>query len=121
MPQSNNFLKSNRLLNKGDFQNLRIGSRFLVSGVLLFYYKKTNSSQSRVGIAVTKKFGCASKRNRIKRKVREYFRSSSSKANGYDILVAINSKKIKKEKLDFKHVDSQVYDSLHKAFELKLF
>jgi ribonuclease P protein component len=121
VPTSNNFFKSNRLLSKNDFQSLRVGSRFLVCGIFIFYFKKNNSSESRLGIAITKKFGKANKRNRIKRKVRDFFRTNEIKSNGFDILVAINTKKIKKEKLDFLSVDNLVFESLQAAVNKQVF
>jgi ribonuclease P protein component len=121
VPTSNYFFKSNRLLNKNDFQNLRVGSRFLVCGIFIFYFKKNDFNESRLGIAVTKKFGKANKRNRIKRKIRDFFRNSDCKLNGFDILVAMNTKKIKRDKLDFKAVDNLVFESLESAVNKQLF
>ena len=121
MPESNKFLKSQRLLNKNDFQGMRNGSRFLVSGILLFYYKENNLEHSRLGVAVTKKFGKANKRNKMKRKIREFFRNSDLVDTTKDILVAVNTKKISKENLDFNSIYNLVDSSFTKAISKGLF
>ena len=113
--ENRSYLKKNRLLTKNDFKNLRSGSRFLVCGVLLFYFKCNSSNDSRLGIAVNKKFGKANKRNRVKRKIREFFRASNLKNQGFDILVTINTKKIKKETLSFEDFDRLIIPSLDRA------
>jgi ribonuclease P protein component len=121
LPKNDNkFLKSNRLLNKSDFQGLRSGSRFFASGLFVFYYKPNHSNHTRVGIAISKKFGKAFLRNKIKRKVREHFRQSTIKNNGFDFLVSINFKKIKKEKLEMSRCLEMVNSSLEDCFKSKL-
>lgn len=121
MPKSDNkFLKLNRLLSKNDFQGLRTGSRFFASGLFVFYIKPNNNTNTRLGIAITKKFGKANIRNKMKRKVREYFRQSEIKATGYDLLVSINFKKIKKEKLQLEDAFTLVDSSLEDCFQSKL-
>ena len=47
----------------------------------------TGSSKSRLGIVVSKKFGIAVVRNKIKRYIREFFRTSSFRFTANDILV----------------------------------
>ncbi len=116
MSTDNSFKKDYRLLNKSDFQNLRKGSRFLVCNTLLFYIKENNHGHARLGVAVSKKLGPAVLRNRIKRKIREYFRTSNDKANSFDILVALNFKKINKEKLTFECIERRLFSSLNEGF-----
>ena len=118
MLQTNSFNKSFRLLNKNDFQNLKIDSRFFVCGIFVFYYKKNSKDQSRIDIAVSKKFGKANKRNLLKRKVREFFRHSEFKNEGIDILVSMNYKKIKN--LKYEDVFNSVDVSLKQAFARNL-
>ena len=111
------FEKTYRLLNKNDFQNLRDGSRLFVSDVLLFYVKKNTHKHSRIGIAISKKYGKAVFRNRMKRLIRESFRKNPLKSFDSDILVAMNFKKIKREKLSIPRIETMVEQSLNNAFE----
>ena len=99
---------------------MRKGSLFRTSGVLLFYIKKNDKEITRIGMAVTKKYGKACKRNRAKRIMRDTFRTSEFKNHGYDIVIAMNLKKIKKEKLDFPYIESMINESIFDAFKKNL-
>ncbi|MBQ2390251.1 MAG: ribonuclease P protein component [Clostridia bacterium] len=61
-----------------------------VSPALVVYFIKNRAGFSRFGITVTKKIGCAVKRNRAKRVIREAIRACAANINGnYDfVLVA---------------------------------
>ncbi len=117
MLSKNSFTKDFRLLNKNDFQNLRFGSRFLVSDVLLFYTKANEHNCTRIGLAISKKVGKANVRNRIKRKLRENFRTSDSKVLNTDILITLNHKLINKKKLELKDIEGRLSDSLISGFK----
>lgn len=117
MLSKNSFTKDFRLLNKNDFQNLRFGSRFLVSDVLLFYTKANERNCTRIGLAISKKVGKANVRNRIKRKLRENFRTSDSKVLNTDILITLNHKLINKKKLELKDIEGRLSDSLISGFK----
>ena len=95
----NKFPKTNRLLSKNDFQNLRAESHFCSYGCLMAFYKKNNlSANTRVGFAVSKKVGNAVIRNKIKRIFRETFRQSNLKNNSKDVLVTFNMRRLKSGK-----------------------
>ena len=64
---------------------------------ILLYYKKNNLNNSRLGIAVSKKFGKAVRRNSFKRQVRENFRKSNFKYSNYDVLVVSNNRYFQKD------------------------
>ena len=76
MPE-NSYGKERRLLSKNDFLYLRSKSRRTSARNVIVYYKKsqTGSSLTRLGISVSKKVGCAVKRNRLKRRLRSICRS----------------------------------------------
>ena len=105
-----------RLLTKSDFANLRKGSRFYVSDILIFYVKKNGCGNSRLGVAVSKKFGKAVRRNKVKRKIREFFRLNKYGHKDYDILISLNLKKILREKLPPSEVINRIESSLKYAF-----
>jgi ribonuclease P protein component len=61
--------------------------------------KENRLGVTRLGVTVTKRIGCAAKRNRIKRLVREYFRLHKARfPQGYDVVIAA---KKDANKLDF--------------------
>lgn len=121
----NNFIetysKKYRLTTSNDFQNLKSGSRFLVSGLVVCYFKKRSDqkSNSRLGIAASKKFGNAVARNKFKRKSREAFRRSEFKESGFDILVSPNLKHIKSSKLTTDEYFDELGESLESLFKSK--
>lgn len=73
---ANSFKREKRILKRSDFVRLTktgksIENRFFIAAIASNSYEKT-----RLGITITKKTGCAAKRNKIKRWIREYFRQS---------------------------------------------
>ena len=83
------FPKKNRLLKSSDFEGLRSESQVYKSKEFKVVYKK-NEADSRLGVAVSRKFAKAVGRNRIKRELREGFRSSKLKESAFDFLFIIN-------------------------------
>ena len=97
------FEKQFRLLSASDFKNLRVGSSSYKKPSLIIYFKKNSFNQTRIGISASKKVGKSHDRNRIKRIIREYFRTSPFKFYGYDILFVVSwAKSINHESLETK-------------------
>lgn len=86
----NGFEKKFRLLSASDFKELKVGSSSYKKASLIIYYKKNSFNQSRIGLSVPKKIGKSHDRNRLKRLMREYFRTSEYKFLGYDILLVVS-------------------------------
>lgn len=84
------FEKKFRLLSARDFSLLKVDSLSFKKPALIVYYKKNNLNQTRIGLSVPKKIGRANERNRLKRILREFFRQSSYKFLGTDILFVIS-------------------------------
>ena len=75
MKREQKFPKRERILKPGEFRELyREGTRYSVGEFLLFA-KRTDEGPVRVGFAVGKRVGPATTRNRIKRYLREIFRT----------------------------------------------
>ncbi|MCP5492616.1 MAG: ribonuclease P protein component [Chlamydiales bacterium] len=73
------------LKRRADFQKIyRQGVRFVGKSSLITYLK-TEDSQSRLGLTVTKKYGNAVKRNRFRRLAKEAFRLTSMPPLDYNI------------------------------------
>ena len=70
------FQKSARLLKPDDFQRVK-GEGFKYSSGPITV-AAILGDEKRLGLVVSKRVGCAVERNRIKRVVREYFRSNSN-------------------------------------------
>lgn len=84
------FEKNFRLLSARDFDELKVGSSSYKKPALIVYYKKNSYNQSRIGLSVPKKIGKSHDRNRLKRLMREFFRTSPYKFLGYDILLVVS-------------------------------
>ena len=85
-------LKDNR-----DFQRLYHKGKRSVSGLFAVYYRQNGTPDVRIGITAGKKLGCAVKRNRIRRQIREVLRMSSDSVNpGFDIVIVARTRAIGK-------------------------
>lgn len=73
----NCFTKADRILKRPEFVHLSdIGNRVYNRHYIAIYKAGFQQGRSRLGITVTKKVGGAVTRNRIKRYVREFFRTN---------------------------------------------
>ena len=75
-----------------DFKRLYSRGKSIAAGYLVLYYQKNKLDKNVLGITVTKKFGKAVERNRIRRLIRECYRLREDEMNiGYNmVLVARN-------------------------------
>ena len=79
--------------------------------------KANGLDNSRLGIAVSKKFGKAVFRNKFKRKIRESFRLNNiCLEENLDILITPNFKIIKRNKMDVDSVFNRVNIDLKESF-----
>lgn len=86
----NKFEKKFRLLSASDFEELKVGSSSYKKASLIIYYKKNSFNLSRIGISIPKKIGKSHDRNRLKRLIREFYRTSPYKFLGYDMLFVVS-------------------------------
>jgi len=83
-------LKDNR-----DFQRSYHKGKRSVSGLFAVYYRQNGTPDVRIGITAGKKLGCAVKRNRIRRQIREVLRLSSDSLNpGFDIVIVARTRAV---------------------------
>ncbi|MDQ6961013.1 MAG: ribonuclease P protein component [Mariprofundaceae bacterium] len=75
-----------RLRSKSDFARLRRGKKY-VSGQLLIVHGKNNLNHACLGLAVSRKYGNAVQRNRLKRRMREVYRCHPLRHLSVDILI----------------------------------
>ena len=65
----------------------------VVSGTTVVYYRRNNLKINLLGLTSTKKIGCAVKRNRARRVIREAYRLLEDKlGTGYDIVIVARTK-----------------------------
>ncbi|MFN8369985.1 MAG: ribonuclease P protein component [Bacteriovoracaceae bacterium] len=90
----NAFGKSFRLREKKDFAHLHSDSRYISDPLFKIYYKRSliSSKNTRLGISVSRKVGNSVARNRLKRILRESFRTSKYKSLGIDLLINLRPK-----------------------------
>ncbi|MCB9030504.1 MAG: ribonuclease P protein component [Deltaproteobacteria bacterium] len=90
MPLSKLTLSSNRRLKKRrEYLEIQADGKKLYSKQFLIIVKKSERTDSRIGVTVTKKVDKrAVGRNRIKRRIKEIFRLNQFRLNGiFDILI----------------------------------
>lgn len=68
--------KEDKLLKSKDYSYLKSSGKKIENKAFILIYKDNELKNSRLGITVSKKSGCAVKRNRIKRIIREFFRKN---------------------------------------------
>lgn len=66
------------------------GSRFSINGLVFFYLHHNDSNFLKIGISVKKKAGNAVVRNKIKRQLRELFKSKSIDMAGLSMVVIVS-------------------------------
>ncbi len=82
--------KKYRLRRNRDFQYTYKKGRSIRHPLLVLIYRRTDRDESRIGFSITKKFGNAVQRNRIKRQLREILRLQYNQLkNGYDIIFVV--------------------------------
>ncbi|MDJ0840881.1 MAG: ribonuclease P protein component [Acidobacteriota bacterium] len=84
----NDFPKSNRLRKPKEFRNVFNNGQKVVTHTLVFHVLRTALGASRLGLAVSRKVGKATRRNKVKRRIREVFRVRKHDFPGdYDMVV----------------------------------
>lgn len=86
-------LKQNHL-----FRRLYQRGASMANGYLVLYCRKNGSGGNRVGITVSAKLGCAVKRNRVRRRLREIYRlNEGCFTPGYDLVVVARGRAVNAE------------------------
>jgi ribonuclease P protein component len=105
------FSKKYRLLKRAEFVLLRNKGKKVHSDCFIAQFTGNNRNNSRLGLTISKKAGNAATRNRLKRQVRERFRTSKQNLCGcwdINIIAKKNIAQCSSEK---------VFSSLDKIFE----
>jgi len=68
------FEKTDRIVKRAEFKKLWKSGKRIYGDCFFIHYVKNDQENSRLGVTVSKRVGCAVVRNRIKRLIREFFR-----------------------------------------------
>ncbi|MDG2093817.1 MAG: ribonuclease P protein component [Phycisphaerales bacterium] len=86
------FRKSSRLLNGKQFAHVYASGTVLRRGPIRINLAENNLGHDRLGLSIPKRAGNAVMRNRIKRLLREAFRSMSDPSSrGHDLVVTVRA------------------------------
>lgn len=78
-----------------DFKRLYYKGKSLAAGYLVLYYRKTGQNGNKLGITVSKKLGCAVKRNRVRRLIKECYRLREAYLNtGYQLVFVARTRAV---------------------------
>ena len=90
--QDNSFPKILRIRKKKDFQEIYAKGKRYYTQNFIIYVKENGLSYPRLGITVTRKYGKAVRRNRMKRLIREFFRHNKKLFKvGYDYIIVVKN------------------------------
>ena len=89
-----------------EFRRMYQKGKSAVTPSMVVYCRKSRLGHNRLGITVSVKLGCAVKRNRARRRLRELFRLAQPiMVQGYDVIIVARSRTVtaphKKLKADF--------------------
>lgn len=89
-----------------EFRRLYNKGQSAVSPSMVIYCRKSRLAHNRLGITVSTKLGCAVKRNRARRRLRELFRLAQPRMKqGYDVVIVARTRAVtiphKKLQADF--------------------
>jgi len=76
------FTRADRILKRHQFRYFYNHGKKIQNNYFLVFYYKNDQERIRLGITVSKKVGKAPTRNRIKRIIREYFRTNRENITG---------------------------------------
>lgn len=81
--------KEYRVKKSQDFDNIIRKKQSFANRQFVMYYQENKLDHMRLGISVSKKLGKAHERNRLKRYVRESFKTRKDFLKNYDIIIIV--------------------------------
>ena len=110
------YMKYGKLKKSWQFRKVYKGGDKYLDNLFILYVLPNNTQETRLGLTVTKKVGISVQRNRIKRVIREVFRSLSGIAPGNDLVVIARKSAVN---LKYSPAQNSLTKLLHRARILK--
>ena len=104
--------KAYRIKKTTDFDKIIRKKQSFANRQFVMYYQKNNLEHMRLGISVSKKLGKAHERNKLKRYVRESFKTKKTTLSNYDIIVIVRQMAVN---MPFVEFDNSINHILKKA------
>ena len=105
-------LKENHL-----FRRLYRKGRSLANSFLVLYCRENGSAENRLGLTVSAKLGCAVRRNKVRRRLREIYRLNEEKfLPGHDLVIVVRSRGIA---ADYRHLEKALLSLANRLGALK--
>ena len=98
-----------------EFKNVLSKGRFYVGKYVIAYIQKNNKNENFFGVAVSTKIGKATKRNRIKRVIRECYRLNQARLKKGFNIVFLYKKDSKFEDIKFSNVIIDINEIFDRA------
>jgi ribonuclease P protein component len=105
--------KKYRLRKRREFSYTYKRGKSLANSFLVLIYRKNGLDVSRVGFSVSKKYGNAVERNKIKRRLKEIYRHRIGQIkSGYDLIFVV---RVGAKGASFKRLENQLVNLLKRA------
>jgi ribonuclease P protein component len=124
------YRKSLRITSEKDFGRVLASKSVVRRGPMRLYTAPNELEIPRFGVSVSKSCGSAVERNKLKRRVREVFRTNQGQIkSGFDYILIISPKKakikevqrsIKGLKTEYQELETQILDMVYLCFKQNL-
>jgi len=105
--------KKYRLRKRREFNYTYRRGKSLANSCLVLVYRKNRLDVSRVGFSISKKYGNAVQRNKIKRRLREIYRKRLERIRtGYDLIFVV---RIRARGAEFAQLENRMENLLKRA------
>ena len=109
-------MKNTKKIKKSyEFKNIFKNGTFYGSKNLCLFIFKTDNNFNKFGIAISKKYGKAVKRNYIKRIIRESFKINENKLNNNYNIVIMVKKEANPNEINYHVINDEILKLLKKA------
>ena len=114
---SQKFEKNERLRLRNDFKKLFDSKGRSVNSYFVLVFRENNLGYSRIAVSIKRKFGKAVLRNKLRRQIKEIYRTNKSEfPQGYDFLF-IPRKALSNiyKNVDFFEIKKMIFDNVRKV------